>query len=58
MIYLPFLQPDFSTTALSAGGWLFCTAVPSLVLRERELSKVATRREGGGWMKTRLRNEG
>lgn len=43
VIYVPFLQEAFSTTSLSAGDWLFCTAVASSVLWQRELSKLATR---------------
>jgi P-type Ca2+ transporter type 2C len=43
VIYLPFLQQAFSTTALSFGDWLYCTAVASSVLWLRELSKVVTR---------------
>jgi Ca2+-transporting ATPase len=43
VIYVPFLQEAFSTTGLSAGDWLFCTAVASSVLWLRELSKLATR---------------
>jgi len=41
VIYLPFLQNAFSTTALSAGDWMFCAAVASSVLWLRELSKLA-----------------
>ena len=40
---MPFLQQAFSTTALSAGDWLYCTAVASSVLWLRELSKAVTR---------------
>jgi Ca2+-transporting ATPase len=43
VIYLPFLQQAFSTTALSLGDWLYCTAVASSVLWLRELSKGVTR---------------
>jgi P-type Ca2+ transporter type 2C len=43
VIYLPFLQQAFSTTALSFGDWLYCTAVASSVLWLRELSKAVTR---------------
>ena len=43
VVYLPFLQQAFSTTALSMGDWLTCTAVASLVLWARELSKAVTR---------------
>jgi Ca2+-transporting ATPase len=44
VIYVPFLQQAFSTVPLSAGDWLFCTAVASSVLWLRELSKVAMAR--------------
>ena len=44
MIYTPFLQRAFSTTALSLGDWLICTAVGSSVLWLRELSKAITRK--------------
>jgi Ca2+-transporting ATPase len=40
VIYVPFLQQAFSTTALSAGDWLLCAAVASSVLWLRELSKL------------------
>jgi P-type Ca2+ transporter type 2C len=43
VIYLPFLQQAFSTTALSLGDWLCCTLVASSVLWLRELSKGVTR---------------
>jgi Ca2+-transporting ATPase len=43
VIYLPFLQQAFSTTALSVSDWLECAAVASSVLWLRELSKVITR---------------
>lgn len=43
VIYMPFLQQAFSTTALSAADWLVCMAVASSVLWLRELSKAATR---------------
>jgi Ca2+-transporting ATPase len=46
VIYLPFLQQAFSTTALSLGDWLYCTAVASSVLWLRELSKGASRVRG------------
>ena len=54
VIYAPFLQHAFSTTPLSGGDWLRCTAVASSVLWLRELGKGVTRamkpgeREGGG----------
>jgi Ca2+-transporting ATPase len=44
VIYLPFLQQAFATVPLSAGDWLFCTAVASSVLWLRELSKLLRRR--------------
>jgi Ca2+-transporting ATPase len=40
VVYLPFLQRAFGTTALSAGDWLFSTAVASSVLWLREASKL------------------
>jgi len=40
VIYLPFLQEAFSTTALSASDWLVCAAVASSVLWVRELGKL------------------
>ena len=43
VIYLPFLQNAFSTTALDSGDWLFCAIVASSVLWLRELSKLVTR---------------
>jgi Ca2+-transporting ATPase len=43
VIYTPFLQQAFSTTSLSAGDWLHCTAVASSVLWLRELGKAVTR---------------
>ena len=43
VIYVPFLQQAFSTTALSAGDWLLCAAVASSVLWLRELSKLLAR---------------
>ncbi|MBC7854354.1 MAG: cation transporting ATPase C-terminal domain-containing protein, partial [Pirellulaceae bacterium] len=43
VIYLPFLQNAFSTTALNARDWLFCAIVASSVLWLRELSKLVTR---------------
>jgi magnesium-transporting ATPase (P-type) len=44
VIYVPFLQPAFSTVSLSFGDWLRCLAVASSVLWLRELSKIFTRR--------------
>jgi Ca2+-transporting ATPase len=46
VIYLPFLQQAFSTTALSIGDWLVCLVVASSVLWLRELSKAAMRTGG------------
>jgi Ca2+-transporting ATPase len=43
VVYLPFLQTAFGTVPLSAGDWLFCTAVASSVLWLRELNKLVTR---------------
>jgi Ca2+-transporting ATPase len=43
VIYVPFLQQAFSTVALKAGDWLFCTAVASSVLWLRELTKLIVR---------------
>jgi len=43
VVYVPFLQHAFSTTALSARDWLVCAAVASSVLWLRELSKLITR---------------
>lgn len=51
VIYLPFLQNAFSTVALSARDWLFCTAIASSVLWLRELSKIVLR------MRLKLINE-
>lgn len=50
VIYAPFLQQAFSTTALTATDWLTCTAVASSVLWLRELDKLGVRalRGGGG----------
>jgi len=44
VIYVPFLQQAFSTTALEWGDWLFCALAASSVLWLRELSKVVVRR--------------
>ena len=45
VVSIPFLQRAFGTVALSAGDWLFCTAVASSVLWLREISKIFERRE-------------
>ncbi len=47
VIYLPFLQKAFSTTALSAGDWLISALVASSVLWLREGTKLLARRRGG-----------
>jgi len=47
VVYLPFLQSAFSTTALDPGDWLRCIAVASSVLWLRELNKVITRSRAG-----------
>jgi P-type Ca2+ transporter type 2C len=44
VIYTPFLQRAFATTALRLGDWLICTAVGSSALWLRELSKAITRK--------------
>lgn len=43
VIYTPLLQQAFSTTSLSAGDWLLCSATASSVLWLRELSKLIVR---------------
>jgi Ca2+-transporting ATPase len=43
VICVPFLQQAFSTTGLSGGDWLRCTAVASSVLWLRELDKLVVR---------------
>jgi Ca2+-transporting ATPase len=43
VIYVPFLQKAFSTTALSLSDWLVTAAVASSVLWLRELSKLIAR---------------
>ena len=43
VVYVPFLQNAFSTTSLSLGDWLYCTAMGSSVLWLRELAKAFTR---------------
>jgi len=42
VVYLPFLQVAFGTTALSLRDWLVCTAVASSVLWVRELTKMGS----------------
>ncbi len=44
VVYAPFLQQAFSTTALSGRDWLVCAATGSSVLWLRELSKLAAAR--------------
>jgi Ca2+-transporting ATPase len=41
VVYTPFLQRAFGTTALSGGDWAFCVIVASSVLWLREASKAA-----------------
>jgi Ca2+-transporting ATPase len=43
VVYLPFLQPAFSTVAIGAADWLTCAAVASSVWWLRELTKLVTR---------------
>jgi len=43
VLYIPFLQHAFSTTALSGSDWLCCTAVASSVLWIGEISKAVAR---------------
>lgn len=43
VIYVPFLQSAFGTTALSAGDWLLCLGVASAALWVRELVKLGMR---------------
>jgi Ca2+-transporting ATPase len=45
VIYTPFLQEAFSTTSLSGGDWLICTAAASSVLWLCELRKAVARRD-------------
>jgi len=42
VVYLPFLQAAFGTTALGVSDWLLCTAVASSVLWVRELTKMGS----------------
>jgi P-type Ca2+ transporter type 2C len=46
VVYMPFLQSAFGTTALSGGDWMFCIAVASSVLWLREASKAVARNSG------------
>jgi len=43
VVYLPFLQQAFGTTALSAGDWLECVAMASSVLWITEIRKLLVR---------------
>jgi len=43
VVYVPFLQRAFSTTALTGGDWLRCAALASLTLWVREASKLFKR---------------
>jgi Ca2+-transporting ATPase len=43
VVYVPFLQRAFGTTALSGGDWIRCVAVASSVLWLREASKAVAR---------------
>ncbi|EAQ36009.1 Cation-transporting ATPase [Nitrobacter sp. Nb-311A] len=56
VVYVPFLQEAFSTTALGPGDWLICTVVASSVLWSRELGKLAVRAGSSrrrDWISTR-----
>ena len=46
VVYLPFLQQAFSTTALTLGDWLTCAVVASSVLWTSELVKILGRARG------------
>ena len=43
VVYVPFLQQAFSTTALGVGDWVRCAAVGSSVLWLREIAKAIAR---------------
>jgi len=43
VLYVPFLQRAFGTTALSTADWAFCLVVASSVLWLREASKAIPR---------------
>ena len=45
VLYVPFLQRAFSTQALSAADWLYCTAIASSVLWLREGEKFLARKQ-------------
>jgi P-type Ca2+ transporter type 2C len=46
VVYTPSLQEAFSTTGLTAGDWLYCTAIASSVLGLTEISKAIARARG------------
>jgi Ca2+-transporting ATPase len=46
VVYVPFLQQAFGTSALTAADWARCTVVASSVLWFRELAKLAVRAGG------------
>jgi P-type Ca2+ transporter type 2C len=46
VVYTPSLQEAFSTTALTAGDWLYCTTIASSVLCLTEISKAVARARG------------
>ena len=46
VVQLPFLNTAFTTTPLSPGQWLVCTAVSSTVLWVSEIRKLVLRRLG------------
>jgi P-type Ca2+ transporter type 2C len=43
VVYTPYLQEAFSTTGLTAGDWLYCTAIASSALCLTEISKAVVR---------------
>ena len=43
VVYVPFLQQAFQTTALSGEDWLLCLGVGSTVLWAREIVKLLGR---------------
>jgi Ca2+-transporting ATPase len=51
VIYLPFLQDLFETTALSAGDLLLSLALGSIIFWVVELKKWFVRRQGGSAFK-------
>jgi magnesium-transporting ATPase (P-type) len=46
VVYLPFLQPAFSTVPLDATDWVLCGAMASAVLWAEELRKLVERQRG------------